>query len=356
MAYPYKPSSATAQSPSMIKFADLSQTFRKAGPGPIVPQHPPQPTAAQLQMEAQKRENARRQSKVPTEKDIPEGVEDLSIGDGVNCYKSLREVEKKLDAIMMRKRLDQSEGNGETQRKHQTMRIWISNTAENQPWQQTSMDHEAFDFGDSSNNASYRVKIEGRLISDDDESTTQTDVEAAEGEEGSNSKPQSQRPSSIRFPSKTRFSHFFKQVTVDFDRNPNLQPDQMAQVEWKKPAPSKGPPNPANGNATDEVGFDCIEFERKGDENMNVTINLLRDEKPERYKLSPPMADLLGVEVEDRAGCIMGVWAYVRARKLQRDDEMRNAQCDARLKSVSSHPDFDRDLPMSTTCLHFTDL
>ena len=323
----------------MIRFADLNQTFRKAGPGPIVAQHPPQPTAAQLQIEAQKRENAKRQSKLPTDKEIPDGVEDLVIGDGVQSYKSLRDVEKKLDAIMMRKRLDQNEGNGETQRKHQTMRIWISNTAENQPWQQTSMDHEAFDFGDTSNNATYRVKIEGKLLGDDDGLVEKSNEEAPADEdamqEDGNPKNPTPRPSSIRFPSKTRFSHFFKQMTVDFDRNPNLQPDQTAQVEWKKPAPPKGPPNPASANINDEVSFDCIEFERKGDENINIRINLVRDEKPERYKLSPAMADLLGTEIEDRAGVIMGIWAYVRAQKLQQDDEMTNAQCDTKLKNVS---------------------
>lgn len=42
----------------------------------------------------------------PTDKNIPEGVEECIIGDGVQRYRDLRELERKLDSTMMRKRLD----------------------------------------------------------------------------------------------------------------------------------------------------------------------------------------------------------------------------------------------------------
>lgn len=42
----------------------------------------------------------------PTDKNIPDGVEDCIIGDGVQRYRELRDVERRFDATMMRKRLD----------------------------------------------------------------------------------------------------------------------------------------------------------------------------------------------------------------------------------------------------------
>lgn len=66
------------------------------------------PNQMQSQQEAQRREDqAKRVSeRKPTDKTIPDGVEECIIGDGVQRYKELREVERKLDASMMRKRLD----------------------------------------------------------------------------------------------------------------------------------------------------------------------------------------------------------------------------------------------------------
>lgn len=51
-------------------------------------------------------ERAATRSKKPIDKNIPEGVEECVIGDGVQRYRDLRELERKLDSTMMRKRLD----------------------------------------------------------------------------------------------------------------------------------------------------------------------------------------------------------------------------------------------------------
>jgi SWI/SNF-related matrix-associated actin-dependent regulator of chromatin subfamily D len=66
------------------------------------------PAQMQQQQESQRKasEDAKRRSRRPTDKNIPEGVEEYVIGDGVQRYRQLREVESRLDAAMMRKRLD----------------------------------------------------------------------------------------------------------------------------------------------------------------------------------------------------------------------------------------------------------
>jgi SWI/SNF-related matrix-associated actin-dependent regulator of chromatin subfamily D len=61
---------------------------------------------AQQQQAAMASDRAKLRSRKPTDKNVPEGVEDCIIGDGVQRYRELRDVERRLDATMMRKRLD----------------------------------------------------------------------------------------------------------------------------------------------------------------------------------------------------------------------------------------------------------
>lgn len=61
---------------------------------------------AQQAAQAQANDRARTRSRRPTDKNIPEGVEECVIGDGVQRYRDLRELERRLDSTMMRKRLD----------------------------------------------------------------------------------------------------------------------------------------------------------------------------------------------------------------------------------------------------------
>jgi SWI/SNF-related matrix-associated actin-dependent regulator of chromatin subfamily D len=88
------------------------------------------------------------------------------------------------------------------------------------------------------------------------------------------------------------FSHYFTSINIDFDRAKSLQPDNFTQIEWKRPE------NPTAKDAN----FSELEFERKSDENINVTINLQRYQNPEVFRLSKPLAELLDTDEEDRAG------------------------------------------------------
>jgi SWI/SNF-related matrix-associated actin-dependent regulator of chromatin subfamily D len=316
----------------MIRKADLEHMFRK--PGPIVhPQHPQaQPygnanmQVAQQRAEQEKRDRMRRMAKNPTNKNVPDGVEEICIGEGVKRYRQLREVERTLDATMMRKKLEASDSvfhsrSGRTG----TMRIWISNTASNQPWQSGAMDADAFDF-DTDTNSTYRVKIQGRLLDDandddmDDDEERDPDAMDEDGTEAKKTDP-AQKPKV--------FSHFFTSMTIDFDRAKSLQPDNFTQIEWKR----------SEGANPKENTFSQLEFERKGDENINVTINLQRYQNPEIFRLSQPMAELLDTDEEDRAGVLMGVWEYARSQHLQQDDDERKFACDAKLKALFNGAD-----------------
>ncbi|RAR02491.1 SWI-SNF complex subunit (BAF60b) [Stemphylium lycopersici] len=299
---------------------------RRPGPAVHAPHPPAQPQynnaglQASQRAEAERREKMRRIAKNPTDKNIPEGVEDVCIGDGVTRYRELREVERTLDATMMRKKLDVMDSKHHSRAsRFGTMRIWISNTAENQPWQSSGIDADAFDF-ESENNATYRVKIQGRLLDEEgdegleDEEDEDKDADAMD-EDAAASKPAA-KPK--------LFSHYFTSINIDFDRAKSLQPDNFTQIEWKRPE------NPT----AKESNFSELEFERKGDENINITINLQRYQNPEVFRLSKPLAELLDTDEEDRAGVLMGIWEYARSQNLQQEDDERKFACDARLKAL----------------------
>lgn len=321
-------------------YTDLST---RAGPQTSNPEAARQENERRLRQaeerKAREMEADRRKASRPTDKTIPEGVDQLIVGDGVQQYKKLREVERRLDNIMMRKRLDMQDhmacamasGNLCQTKK---MKIWISNTVENQPWQGGTMEESAFDFN-MGVEASYKVKIEGHLIEEEeDEKEDDSEEEEDKGRNGNaieqDREKASKSPKQPPVPTKkTKMSHFFKGITVDFDRNRHLQPEGMTQVEWKKPAI---PPNaPTLPPAAD---FDSLEFERKSDENINCTINFYRDEQPERYLLSKPLSELLDTEEDDRTSVLMGIWEYIKAMGLQQDEEKRQIQCDDRLRAV----------------------
>lgn len=204
---------------------------------------------------------------------------------------------------------------------------------EDQPWQADPLEVDAFDF-DTNLNSSYRVKIEGRLLDDEDD-LLDSDSEDDEADEASNGDAmdedakeggkKSQKPKK-----QYKLSHFFKAMTVDFDRNKGKDGADQ-NIEWKKPSATPNAPNPPTS-----ADFDQLEFKRGGDENMNIIINLTRDENPERYQLSPALADVLDTTEATRAEALMGVWEYIKVNNLQEEDEKRSFDCDDRLRAVSA--------------------
>lgn len=276
-----------------------------------------------------------RRSRKPTEKNLPDGVDDIVIGDGAAQYRALRDVERRLDATMMRKRLDMQDAVARQGRRFRTLRLWISNTGENQEWQRT--EESAQEDGP----ASYRVRIEGRLLNDgvdpmeageEDEgegNADRADPNAMEQDDGKGEKGVQKQKTQSTIPPRKRLSHFFKSITVDFGKpNANTSAD-TTPITWVKPVPVA--PGASIPEAAD---FDSIEFSRQSSVNLNATINLVRDETPERLRLSPELAAILDAEEETRPGIVVGLWEYVRAMGLQESEDRRAIRCDERLFAV----------------------
>ncbi|EXJ87692.1 hypothetical protein A1O1_04617 [Capronia coronata CBS 617.96] len=259
---------------------------------------------------------AQRRARKPTDRNLPDSIEDLVIGEGVKQYNKLREMEKRLDATMMRKRLEVQDSMSRHQKREKTMRIWISNTCSEQPWQMSQNEEENVAF-DSLGEPKYRVEIKGKLLEEpEDDSDSEDDVD-------SNGKEQegAAKNSKERLPSSRPFTFFFKALKVEFDEA--FMGDPNYNIAWKKPP-----------THTPEQDFDHFTFQRKSDENMNVNICLTRDEQPERFKLSPGLAKTLDMIEADRAEVVMGLWDYVKAMGLQEDDERRTIRCDENLRAL----------------------
>lgn len=138
--------------------------------------------------------------------------------------------------------------------------------------------------------------------------------------------PGSRRPSSAPTAQKHRFSHFFKALNIDFDRSRSRAASDQT-VEWKRQQSQ-------NAGAD----FDEFTFKRSGDENMNITINLHRQEDPERYLLSPELADIVDMTAASRQDAVLAVWEYIKMMGLQEDEEKRNFRCDELLRKVRKIP------------------
>lgn len=180
--------------------------------------------------------------------------------------------------------------------------------------------------------ASYRVKIEGRLLEDEGqepkkEPNANDPAEDRMEEDEHATKSQKPKTQSQKF----RFSHFFKGLNVEFDRSRFRNGTELT-VEWKKPEPTAR--NQPATNIPAASDFDEFTFKRNGDENMNITINLHRQESPEKYQLSPELAEVVDMTEATQQEAVMGLWEYIKLMGLQEDEEKRNFRCDELLKKV----------------------
>lgn len=86
-------------------------THHQQGQLPAVPMSAQQ-QAERVQQQQQAVERARLRARKPTDKTMPDGVEDCVVSDGVSRYRDLRDFERRLDATITRKRLDVANSTG----------------------------------------------------------------------------------------------------------------------------------------------------------------------------------------------------------------------------------------------------
>ncbi|VVC94372.1 unnamed protein product, partial [Leptidea sinapis] len=213
------------------------------------------------------------------DKILPQKVRDLVPES--QAYMDLLAFERKLDATIMRKRLDIQEALKRPMKQKRKLRIFISNT---------------FYPGQGENAvASWELRVEGRLLDD-----TKND------------------PNKV----KRKFSSFFKSLVIELDKD--LYGPDNHLVEWHRTL------------TTQET--DGFQVKRPGFKNVRCTILLLLDYQPLQFKLDPRLARLLGVHTQARPVIVNALWQYVKTHELQDPHEREYIVCDKYLEQIFGSP------------------
>jgi SWI/SNF-related matrix-associated actin-dependent regulator of chromatin subfamily D len=262
--------------------------------GVMVPSVPLAPLNMTL---SKRRKLTERKMPAKLEKMIPESA----------LFSRLVEFEKRLDALIMRKRYDIQDALRKPIKTKRTLRVFLSNLAHNQSWGKaasTSIASNASgavvgtdmpdDFLNENDEEipSWTFKIDGRLL------------------ENTKSKAVNRK-----------FSSFIRSMLVEFDRNAIQQPESNI-VEWI---------HPLDPNAAE---FDGFEIKRKGETNVTarVVIHLLNN--PEKYKVSPELSQLLEIHTESKADIISALWKYIKVNQLQDAESRTTINNDQALQKI----------------------
>ncbi|KAM0904568.1 hypothetical protein ACQ4PT_017929 [Festuca glaucescens] len=290
--------SSTPQTPLMAAAAAAASAKR---PPQKPPSRPPAPTSAaaaasvaaaykaansgSVDLTPAARRNKKR--KLP-EKQLPDRVAALLPESAL--YTQLLEFEARVDAALARKKVDIQEALKTPPSLQRTLRIYVFNTFANQA--------RTIPPPKTAEPPTWSLKIIGRVL-----------------EDGTELDPAGVVPK--HNPMYPKFSSFFKRVTIGLD--PSLYPEN-SMITWE--------------NARSAAPQEGFEVKRKGDKEFLANIRLEMNYNPEKFKLSQPLMEVLGVEVDTRARVIAALWQYIKAKKLQNPSDPSYFMCDPQLKKV----------------------
>ncbi|XP_068664508.1 SWI/SNF complex component SNF12 homolog [Aristolochia californica] len=231
---------------------------------------------------------ARRKKQKLPEKQLPDRVAALLPESAL--YTQLVDFEARVDAALSRKKIDIQESLKNPPCIQKTLRIYVFNTYANQT--------RNIPEKPNLEPPSWSLKIIGKILED------AVDADAAGG---------IPKPS----PSYPKFSSFFKRITITLD--PMLYPDNPT-ILWE--------------HARSPALHEGFEIKRKGDKEFVANVRLEMNYVPEKFKLSPPLMEVLGIEVDTRPRIIAAIWHYVKAKKLQNPSDPSYFACDQPLRKV----------------------
>ncbi|XP_074309074.1 SWI/SNF complex component SNF12 homolog [Silene latifolia] len=230
---------------------------------------------------------ARRKKQKSHEKQLSERVANILPESAL--YTQLLEFESRVDAALTRKKVDIQEALRNPPCVQKTLRVYVFNTFTNQT--------QSIPKKPNSDPPTWTLKIIGRILED-----------GIDPEQAALMKPNPMYP---------KFSNFFKRVTITLDQR--LYPENHSIV-WE--------------NTRSAAPVEGFEVKRKGDQEFPVNIQFYMNYTPEKFKLSPALTELLGIEAENRPRIIAAIWHYVKAKKLQNPNDPTVFNCDAQLHRV----------------------
>ncbi|KAH6776598.1 SWIB/MDM2 domain superfamily protein [Perilla frutescens var. hirtella] len=205
-------------------------------------------------------------------------------------YTQLLEFESRVDATLVRKKMDIMESLKNPVRVRKALRIYVFNTFTNQTGASTEKEN--------SEPPSWSLRLVGRILEDGKDPIA----------EGQMKGPKRSYP---------KLSSFFKKITIYLDQS--VYPDNHV-ILWES---SRSP-----------VLHEGFEVKRKGDKEFTAIIRLEMNYEPEKFKLSPALQEVLGIEVETRPRIMAALWHYVKMKKLQIPGEASFFMCDPPLRKV----------------------
>lgn len=255
----------------------------------------------------------------PTDLTIPHSMDTLV--PEVGLYRKLLDAERRVDILTARKFGDVTESLGKLPRKKELLRIFIYNTAENQPWQTGDASGSGNGNGNGSGSGtgeggaasagepSWTLRIEGRLVGEKDLAT------------------------------RKKFSSLITGVAVDMlssDAAHAQAPEAPEAthkniVEWHEPQDPKA----------SAAEFDGLDIKRPGAENVRCKITIQPREYPLLLKTSSALRDVVGVAETTQHDAVFAVWQYIQLNNLQSPDDKRMINCDEPLSTLFGVPRFN---------------
>lgn len=227
-------------------------------------------------------------------------------------YAQLQELERKVDSVSTRKRMQVEEALKHPGTCTRTLQIIVWNTFENQPGahqdesdtgQGVAQPHSTVqDTGDPQTKPSWTIFVTGRLVD-------------SNGEE-------------VKGEGQATLASLLERVFIQLPAH--LYPDSHA-IEWNCwDGGSKGKPAMQKQDPEEHVRAPPLGFrvKREGSEECKVRVMLHCTSNPKRFSLSsnPELGELLGFESGSWSQLLLAFWTYVQDHSLHSDDDVRNCK------------------------------
>ncbi|KAI9638968.1 putative chromatin remodeling-related protein [Dioszegia hungarica] len=202
------------------------------------------------------------------------------------AFLDLLKVEQKLDWTLLRKKAEINDAMGKPIRVKRALRVFVSNTAHDQQWQKEtneagpSSGPEAVDMDSGKGIAGWVLRIEGRLLDSGNARLDKT---------------------------RRKFSTFVRSAIVELDNREAPTFPEGNIVEWH-PQGLQAP-------------LDGFEVSRRGDQDVNCRIVLHVNHYPEKFRILPPLAEIIAMKEGTRAEAMSAVWKLVKVLGAQDKDD-----------------------------------
>ncbi|RSH93276.1 SWI/SNF complex component snf12 [Saitozyma podzolica] len=260
-----------------------------AGPSQVPQQGQPYNPSSELKRRPDGDDSARR-AKFPRPPLPPPHVLSTLVPDSP-AFTELMKIEQKLDWTLLRKKAEINDALGKPIRVKRTLRVFVSNTTHDQPWQVEAKSQETggdvsmetkpdVDLKAGKGIAGWVLRVDGRLLDSGNARLDKT---------------------------RRKLSTFLRSAVVEFDNREAPTFPEGNVVEWHP--------------QTLQPPLDGFEVLRRGDVNVNCRIILHVNHSPERFRVLPPLADMISVKEGTRAEVMAAVWKLVKVAGAQDKDD-----------------------------------